>query len=628
MSGLYRFFKGYLPDGARAAGVELEAQSESSSAASVASFDSDYSSKLFSSYDLTLKKIREKEEQDALEDMADTKDDDASQQENSNVGEDEVDLEFQILPMNYDEWRKEGNDEADYVMELRYDAKGVKALAWVESSANEESDDGDESEKLHSQPEQPPQKSKKNQGKIASKEAPTLRQAVQSITRMEDLDLYTQDLTFALCRVEKIWPLRDTERAASRPFSKHSRSCTLLLGRAARIPFDFNEEDGLVAPSYEKVLSLEVVQLSSSDASQQQRRIGACAPRVSCATSSLPKHAERRLKVFLYDQYAVSMQEWIDGLSSRQKQSPILMSFRDVPGACVVPFSPHHQNWLDKDTLLRHCLVIGGATSMKIKGYDGIVRFDKMPFDGETSTSLEIRATTATAAASPQVSTSELVMSPGNSEGRKSGGISSMVSSSLSLLQAYRNWEETEAIMEDEASHLTQSELRSAFRSSEGATNTRVANADRDKGEASVGTDKQGSGSVSDHDSSMHPTGSKKRALSRSSDGNGDIDQTANACNLARENSTIAIAGDGQNDPKNDNRTSTTRLPPLVTVERRAKRSRAEASATGEAVPRANTNKVLIYTKMVRNGCSLIFFEPLILNLFHLLLNPMPERSS
>ena len=226
MSGLYRFFKGYLPDGARAAGVELEAQSESSSAASVASFDSDYSSKLFSSYDLTLKKIREKEEQDALEDMADTKDDDASQQENSNVGEDEVDLEFQILPMNYDEWRKEGNDEADYVMELRYDAKGVKALAWVESSANEESDDGDESEKLHSQPEQPPQKSKKNQGKIASKEAPTLRQAVQSITRMEDLDLYTQDLTFALCRVEKIWPLRDTERAASRPFSKHSRSCT------------------------------------------------------------------------------------------------------------------------------------------------------------------------------------------------------------------------------------------------------------------------------------------------------------------------------------------------------------------------------------------------------------------
>ena len=646
MSGLYRFFRSHLPDADKEVAQEaaeekaVSAAADSSGSVSSGSDSSDdESSKFVSSYEISLHSIRESNRQ-LQDDQFDQDDDGDELQTNEGIdqnGEDNGTNNSEAELLNYNRWRKERKEDLLRYMSTRIGQNSSETGEASDAdsdwySSEEESDDDimDEanaekvwdSQQLQSAS-QDLENRPNNQGPpssistthrdgdhlIRERRMPLLSEVVHSVSRMDDLDLYTKELTLELCRVDKVWPLRSTKRCAYHPFSERFIKCFgHSNGRAPRLPFGFKEEDGFMSSCYKQVLSMEVVQLNLPGSKQAQ-----IAPRVSCSTSSFPRHRKHRMKVFIYGEYAVSIQQWIDGLSERPRPGRnVFISFRRVPGVCVVPYAKSNQNWLDSDQLIGYCLVIGDETKLKIDANRGPLRFDKMPTeDGNSSASLELRLAVDTGPS--QESTSELVLSSENLERKNVDGMSALYSSSPRVLDGFREWQaQQQATIVTDNNTSVISEAAQKRKDANGLvpneenewTRKMVSGTNSASGDMLLGVRNENEHgpaqrqvSLSGGDNFAGTASNKQHLLN---DG-GSFDATASA---PREGNTSASGSDegsnSQNDPGGDNRI-VTRPSPIFADERQAKRMKVGERAESKAAHKVNTSGAFKqYEKLVR----------------------------
>lgn len=198
---------------------------------------------------------------------------------------------------------------------------------------------------------------------------PHLNQAIHSIRRLDFLDMYTRDISLDLCRVVKIWGLRDTKRGIR---NGHQRLRSLVFGgRMPRCPYGgVKEEDGPPSSSFRCVLSLEVEVLPTVGKNNfEDGNVG----RSINMGQFHEADRRRRLRIFLYNSYAKKLSEWMERkgkLSTLQRNGissiSFFMKFTKVPAVCVFPFAIDPRNWLDQNNLMEYCLCIGDRSSLMV----------------------------------------------------------------------------------------------------------------------------------------------------------------------------------------------------------------------------------------------------------------------
>ena len=367
---------------------------------------------------------------------------------------DELDLEYEYTPQEFSfhQWRKFQKQSLTIYMQKRIapqeDKNEGDSSNDSEASSNYQSDvenqsnsgDGEEEEdapvwdtqqqRLEGSPAKPAAAASKEK----RRRIPHITQAIHSVTCLQNIDLYTKDLSLPLCRVERISKLRSTKRCVYHPSASASQRCPVYPGRMPRVPFIPKEEDGPLSSCFKHVLSLELVPLESE-------------PSTNANSSSTTTKTKNRLRVFFYNQYARSLQQWIDkvsGQNSISKANPLLMSLHHLPATCIVPFALDPHDWYDQQYSLEYCLCIGDVSSLKIaqastrtppaqQDNDHHVRLDANGnSNGEdTYTSMEIRATTLSS------SNAEVILS----KERLESGATTLVSPTSFVASGYQEWQ-------------------------------------------------------------------------------------------------------------------------------------------------------------------------------------------
>ncbi|KAL7517396.1 hypothetical protein ACHAWX_002321, partial [Stephanocyclus meneghinianus] len=251
---------------------------------------------------------------------------------------------------------------------------------------------------------------------------PHLSETLHSITKLNELDLYTAKLDLGLCQILKIWKLRYTKRMNGRSvFFQHSRAALEDIDdeRAMHCmnsaAYSTNlEDDGPLNTIYKSVLSIEIVQI---DAPSHDPSVPLSSPRVSnLATAAFQsgsiqlqkvserkrRHAIKRVRIFFYNGYAEALSRVLtdiaDARSEKNKlmSNNYLLSLANVPAHCILPHtfargsqvSPHLQQYIDNPfgdeeygVPSPYCICIGDTASLKFGS-------EKLYFDSEE---LEIR---------------------------------------------------------------------------------------------------------------------------------------------------------------------------------------------------------------------------------------------
>jgi len=267
-----------------------------------------------------------------------------------------------------------------------------------------------------------------------SEMVPHVEDACETCSKLDELDLSTKVLNLELCRVVRIWEIRNTKRMDN--MSEHRLQeldvkCPHLyeeshLNTQISSTLEPFEEDGPLNIAYKKVFSLEIVQLDQDIAqewltanNQSVSNITAAAFRdgryhLDKERSRKWRHAIRRIRVFFYDDYADALYASVrkQRKKSDKKFVPFLLSFSRVPAKCILPFSippdgydPHLHQYITQPfgddeygIVSPYCICLGGTSSMKLGD-------EKMRFD---CTGLEIRLVRAPENISlPVVSTEE-----------------------------------------------------------------------------------------------------------------------------------------------------------------------------------------------------------------------------
>jgi hypothetical protein len=204
-----------------------------------------------------------------------------------------------------------------------------------------------------------------------------------------------------------------------------------------RVPFLPKEEDGPLSSCFKHVISLELVPLEAESSTNTNSS--------STATNTKTKN---RLRVFFYNQYAQSLQQWIDKLSGPNaisKANPLLMSLHHLPAICIVPFALDPHDWYDQQYSLEYCLCIGDVSSLKVAhtstsapsaqhDHYRHVRLDANDNDNgngaDTYSRMEIRATTVSS------SNTEVILS----KQRLESGVT-LVSPTSFVASGYQEWQ-------------------------------------------------------------------------------------------------------------------------------------------------------------------------------------------
>lgn len=246
---------------------------------------------------------------------------------------------------------------------------------------------------------------------------PHVEDACETCSKLDELDLSTKVLNLGLCRVVRIWEIRNTKRMDNMSelrLQELDAKCPQLyeeshLNTQISSTLEPFEEDGPLNIAYKKVLSLEIVQLDQDIAqewltanNQSVSNITAVAFRdgryhLDKERSRKQRHAMRRIRVFFYDDYADALHASVrkQRNKSDKKFVPFLISFARVPAKCILPISippdgydPHLQQYIiqpfgddEYGIVSPYCICLGGMSSMKLGD-------EKMRFD---CTGLEIR---------------------------------------------------------------------------------------------------------------------------------------------------------------------------------------------------------------------------------------------
>jgi len=226
---------------------------------------------------------------------------------------------------------------------------------------------------------------------------PNINDCLHDVSKLEYLDLYTQNLSLSLSKIVKVWKLRDTKRRANRLIAKplveiwqHSRSTP------SRRIFEEREEDGPIATVYKQVMHLEIrkLQFLSSDHLPPFLLAG---DTVNNQSQQRPMR-HQRIKVFFYNSYATAVSEWVQQQRKQQRQhkrkndtlnaaaaattttttitqtTDIIMNISNVPAICIYPYTVDPRNWKNKDDLVEYCLCIGDESIARRESEN--IRFD------------------------------------------------------------------------------------------------------------------------------------------------------------------------------------------------------------------------------------------------------------
>ena len=362
-------------------------------------------------------------------------------------GEEDSSIEYIPHPLTFKQWRQLQRESLTIYMQKRIAPKSKEF-------ASAEEDDDDESDyysDVEDSKQQPQQNAEETQGGESDEEAwqtqqqsveaeqhneelqyagrssvherrrriPHVDQATLSVSQLQYIDMYVKELTLSLCRVERVWRLRETKRG--RLHSSRAVPIPVFPGRFPRIPFPHKEEDGPLSSCFKSVLSLEVTQVRNHF------------PPLGTSGND-----QRRLRVFLYNSYATALQEWID----RHEQPKFLISFTNVPALCIFPFALDPHNWWEQSKVLNYCLCIGGLSSIKTTSMPSPDRGDyvQVRFDAsiQTDVPLEIRAACMPNPERPSdANRKELILS----KERLDSGLTLEVSPDLQLFKAYQEWD-------------------------------------------------------------------------------------------------------------------------------------------------------------------------------------------
>ncbi len=289
-------------------------------------------------------------------------------------------------PLTFQEWRSFNRDSLEAFYQRRF-------ITELEETNDQEIDDedgpesdfeeqGEESEEnemvLDSQPtntvpqniqdETMPKKRKKHRWRI-----PPLYQAIHSIQTLGYLDLRTKDLTLDLCKVTKIWSLRETQRGSKylkSPTGEHKQACCVFPGRMPRVVFGNLEDDGPLSPIYKYVLSLEIEQLLPKSSSSSSSLL------LSSPSTTTPRRPKRAIRIFLYNAYAKAVSEWIDkhkkiNRPSRntmrnidESNSKYILSLSKIPAVAIFPHALDPRDWWEQEHVLPYCICLGDASNM------------------------------------------------------------------------------------------------------------------------------------------------------------------------------------------------------------------------------------------------------------------------
>jgi hypothetical protein len=223
------------------------------------------------------------------------------------------------------------------------------------------------------------QKNRKQRQRI-----PRVSDTLHEVSKLEYLDLYTQTFHIPLGRIVKVWKLRDTKRGLSTRSnpSEFQKKCQIIASKEEdndpyaifpRIVFDNMEDDGPLATAYKSVLSMEVEQLKVNIASTTAA--------IDTTSTTARQQPQLNIKIFLYDEYAEQISQWIDDFHQRnnnekknQQDSNIdfIMNLSNVPAKCIFPYVIPSTDWVHQKNMVPYCVCIGGQSGVRLRTEEGI----------------------------------------------------------------------------------------------------------------------------------------------------------------------------------------------------------------------------------------------------------------
>jgi hypothetical protein len=219
-------------------------------------------------------------------------------------------------------------------------------------------------EKENEQP-SPPNKRQKLMKK--KHKIPHITDTLHDVTKLEYVDLYTQNLSIPLCVIKKACPLRDTKRGQFHGGDDESlrKKCHVVTNddggdplMLPRVVFDNMEDDGPISTTYKTVFSIEVEQLKihHSNIMDQHHH----------------NHDQKQhtIKIFFYDEYATKISDWLSKQKKKKNVNTglIIMNLSNIPSKCIFPYPVGHHNWFHRHdhSMVQYCICIGGKSSVRM----------------------------------------------------------------------------------------------------------------------------------------------------------------------------------------------------------------------------------------------------------------------
>jgi len=236
-----------------------------------------------------------------------------------------------------------------------------------------------------------PRAAKISKPKKKRKKIPHIAETTEKSSSIHNLNLRCKSLSLELAQVRLIWSTRQLRylrpRKKGRRQSSSSGEEEDVLAR--------KRDDGPLAYGFNSVLCMELMEMEDSDhindevGDERTKIIRQTATRAfgntvsaTSRTTALEKEGtktkKRRIRLFLYNDYADQMQHLLNEMESRKMkekkllQDKFVVSLRNIPAQCIFPFNDfpveESKTGLLNDTygrLSQLCICIGGKSRMK-----------------------------------------------------------------------------------------------------------------------------------------------------------------------------------------------------------------------------------------------------------------------
>lgn len=188
---------------------------------------------------------------------------------------------------------------------------------------------------------------------------PDVRETHHHAERIRDIDLLAKSVTLLLCKAEKRFAFRQSQRAqftcgtVPHPMYIHTGTSMANLPRLTLGGF---QEDGPLRSYYKTVVNFEMKQVQDDISLLRQR-----------AEYLEEDHIRaERIHVFFYGKYA----ETLDSILRSQQSHNLYFSIQNVPHRCVFPYPA--SGWYEAHDLSACCLGIGDwSAKMEVAGEEG-----------------------------------------------------------------------------------------------------------------------------------------------------------------------------------------------------------------------------------------------------------------